>query len=112
VTELVELQKHYKKIAQHGVKLFAVSVDPPDASEALRQRLNLDFTFLSDADGEVLDLFNIRHRGARRDGADIAYPTQILIDRDGIIRWTYSSEFYRVRARPDEIFVALEELPD
>ncbi len=94
------------------MQLFAVSVDPPEAAEALRQRLHSDFTFLSDADGKVLDLLNIRHRGARpTDHGDIAFPTQVLVDKDGIVRWTYESDYYRVRATPDQIFAAIAALP-
>lgn len=106
----MQLQKHYGEIAARNVKLFAVSVDPPHASEALRQRLGIDFTFLSDPNGIVLDRLNILHRQGRRDGSDIAYPAQVLVDKDGIVRWTYVSEFYRVRARPEDIFAALDRL--
>jgi peroxiredoxin len=87
-----------------------VSVDPPEVSEALRRRLGLSFTFLSDPDGALLDLLNVRHRGARRDGADIAYPAQILVDRDGIVRWTFQSSDLRVRARPADVFEAIGRL--
>jgi hypothetical protein len=46
------------------------------------------------------------------DGADIAYPAQVLVDKNGIVRWTYTSEFYRVRARPEDVFAAIAALPD
>ena len=101
---------HYREIKAKGVELFAVSVDPPETSETLRQSLDVQFTFLSDPKGELLDLLNIRHRGARRDGGDIAHPAQVLIDKNGIVRWTYRSEFYRVRASPEEVFAAIETL--
>jgi peroxiredoxin len=101
--------KYYRQIEDQNVKLFAVSVDPPEASEALRKRLEAGFTFLSDRDGKVLDLLDIRHRGAH-DGRDIAYPAQLLVDRDGIVRWTYQSENYRVRADPERIFSAIAAL--
>jgi len=43
---------------------------------------------LSDSEGKVLDLLNIRHGGGRaQDDGDIAFPSQILVDRDGIVRW-------------------------
>jgi peroxiredoxin len=102
---------YYDRIQDGGAQLFAVSVDPPQTSEALRQRLEVDFTFLSDPDGRLLDLLNIRHGGGRNDKEDIAYPVQVLVDRDGIVRWTYESTNFRVRARPEEIFAALAELP-
>ncbi len=103
--------KYYGQIEAQNVRVFAVSVDPPDASAALRQRLQCDFTFLSDPDAKVLDLLNIRHRGGRgRDGADIAFPTQVLVDKDGIVRWTYQSDYFRVRANPDQVFAAIGQL--
>jgi len=104
--------KYYGRIQEQDVELYAVSVDPPESSEALRQRLECDFRFLSDANGEVLDLLGIRHREGRMDGGDIAYPSQILVDKDGIVRWTFNSENYRVRATPDEIFAAIDQLPN
>ena len=103
--------KYYRQIEAQNVRVFAVSVDPPDASAALRQRLQCDFTFLSDADGKVLDLLNIRHRGGRQmDHGDIAYPSQVLVDTDGIVRWTYQSDYYRVRADPEQVFAAIARL--
>lgn len=92
------------------MKLFAVSVDEPDASEALRQRLHCDFTFLSDSKGEVLDRLNIRHRNGH-EGHDIAFPTQILVDKSGIVRWTFESDDLRVRVEPEQIFTAIAALP-
>ena len=94
------------------MRLFAVSTDPPEQSEALRQRLDAKFTFLSDPNGELLDRIGIRHRGGNPEGGDVAYPTQILVDRDGTVRWTYQSGNYRVRAHPDEIFIAIADLPE
>jgi peroxiredoxin len=103
--------QYYRNVGQKNVRLFAVSVDPPEVSEALRRRLNLDFTFLSDPDGIVLDALNIRHReGRMQDGGDVAFPTQILVDRDGIVRWTYAPESYRVRARPGDVFAEIARL--
>ena len=88
-----------------------MSVDPPEAGAALRQRLHCDFTFLSDPQGRALDRLNIRHRGGRvADGGDIAYPTQVLVGKDGIVRWTYQSDNLRVRARPEQVFAAIAQL--
>lgn len=87
-----------------------MSVDPPAASRRLRDRLNSRFTFLADQDGVLLDKLGIRHRGGRNDGVDIAYPTAVLVDADGVVRWIFQSGTYRERARAEEIFAAIEEL--
>lgn len=76
----------------------------------MKRRLHADFTFLSDERGVLLDALAIRHRGGRGDGADIAFPTTILVDANGIVRWTFQSDTYRERARPDDIFAALQQL--
>ncbi len=87
-----------------------MSVDPPEVSKRLRNRLKSRFTFLSDPEGVLLDALGIRHREARDDGGDIAYPTAVLVDAAGIVRWTFQSDTYRERARPEDIFAAIAAL--
>ena len=87
-----------------------MSVDPPAASRRLKERLKSRFTFLADQEGVLLDGLGIRHRGGRNDGVDIAYPTAVLVDADGVVRWVFQSDSYRERARADEIFAAITEL--
>ncbi len=87
-----------------------MSVDPPEVSKRLRQRLQSRFTFLSDPEGVLLDALDIRHREARADGGDIAYPTTVLVDAAGIVRWTFQSDTYRERARPEDIFATIAAL--
>ncbi len=84
-------------------------MDPPDVSEAFRRRLNAAFSFLSDRDGVLLDLLNIRHVKGYL-GKDIAFPTAILADKDGIVRWTYEMAYGNVRLTPAELFEAIERV--
>jgi peroxiredoxin len=94
------------------VELFAVSVDPPETSKRLKARLNSSFTFLCDSEGALLDALGIRHRDSPGGYGDIAFPTAILVDSKGIVRWTYETDTYRRRARPEEIFRAIEQLSE
>ena len=87
-----------------------MSVDPPAASRRLKERLKSRFTFLSDSEGVLLDGLGIRHLGGRNDGGDIAYPTAVLVDGDGVVRWIFQSDTYRDRARAEQIFGAIAEL--
>jgi peroxiredoxin len=106
----VQLDRYYARIAELGVSLYAVSVDPPETSRRLRERLQARFTFLSDSQGVLLDALGIRHRNAH-EGRDIAFPTAVLVDADGIVRWTFQSDTYRQRARPEDVFAAIAALP-
>ena len=87
-----------------------MSVDEPKVSRRLRDHLAVEFTFLADTEGELLDTLGIRHQAARPDGGDIAFPTAILVDTSGRVQWTYQSSTYRERAKPDEIFAAIDSL--
>ncbi len=87
-----------------------MSVDAPAVSKRLREQLELRFTFLSDSEGELLDALGIRHRGGRADAADIAFPTSALVDASGTVRWLFHSDTYRERARPEQVFAAIESL--
>ena len=117
MTELGELRKSYGAIAERGVELVAVSVDPPEVSERLRRRLGLEIRFLSDPDGSLMDPLQIRHRGGRPGflapaagaaGADIFLPTSFLLDGDGVIRWIHRPDTYRVRASSREVLAAID----
>ncbi len=81
-------------------------MDPPETSKGLKERLKRNFTFLSETAGVLLDELNIRHRGAPGVG-DIAFPTALLVDSNGIVRWTYETDTYRTRARPEEVLRAI-----
>jgi signal transduction histidine kinase len=91
------------------VDIVAISVDPPHVSEAFRQRLNAAFTFLSDQEGVLLDLLNIRHMKGYLE-KDVAFPTAILADKDGIVRWIYEVTYGNVRLTPEELFAAIERV--
>ncbi len=88
-----------------------MSIDPPEVSRRLKRRLESRFTFLADPEGVLLDGLGIRHRGGRNDGVDIAFPTAVLVDAGGVVRWIYHSGSIRERARAEEIFAAISALP-
>jgi peroxiredoxin len=68
-----------------------VSVDPPATSRRVKERLKSRVTFLADQEGALLDALGIRHQGGRNDGVDIAYPTAMLVDANGVVRWIFQS---------------------
>jgi peroxiredoxin len=89
----------------------AISVDSPEVSRELRQRLGYTFTFLSDPQAEVIRRYDLLHAGAGEEGRDIARPAEFLIDSTGTVRWVNLTENYWVRARPDQFIEAAKSLP-
>ena len=98
-----------------------MSVEPPEVSEALRQRLGVGIRFVSDQRGGLMEALHIRDRDALppsfitqrpTDGAsrDIFMTTSFLVDEDGTIRWIYRPDTYRVRAPAREVLRAIDAL--
>jgi peroxiredoxin len=98
-----------------------VSVEPPEVSEALRRRIGVGIRFVSDRSGVLMDALGIRDRDALPgpfitgrpadgDGRDLFMSTSFLLDEDGIIRWVYRPDTYRVRAPAREVLRAIDAL--
>ena len=102
--------------------MAAVSVDPPEISEKLRRRLELPIRILSDVDGALMDPLQIRHDGGMppdriagevaklNPSRDLFLATNYLLDEQGVIRWIYRPDTYRMRASVDELIAAIDAL--
>jgi len=103
-----------------GVEIVAVSVDPPPITEKLRKRLDLPIRFLCDVDGTLMDPLHIRHDGGMppalvagevakiNPSKDLFLATNFLLDEQGVIRWIYRPDTYRMRASIDELIAAID----
>lgn len=98
------------QLAARGVRIIALSVDPPDVTENLRQKRKYTYTFLSDGKAEVILRYDLLHPGGGINRADIARPAEFLVDSKGIVRWVNLTEGYKVRATPDMVNKALDSL--
>jgi peroxiredoxin len=81
---LADYRDHYQEIQSAGVTLAAVSVDPPEKSEALRVHLSLPFPILCDTEHRVVKewgIYNAKERGG------IAKPSVFIIDPNKVIRY-------------------------
>jgi peroxiredoxin len=51
---LADYRNHYEEIRGLGANIVAISVDPPEKSEAVRRELNLPFLILCDTDRSII----------------------------------------------------------
>jgi peroxiredoxin len=72
------------------------------------RKLGFTYTFLSDPKTEVIQRYDLLHRGGGPHGADIARPAEFLLDATGTIRWVNLTESVTVRARPQQVLNAFE----
>jgi len=103
------LQKNLEKFEARGIKIVAVSVDPPDVTREHARKQGYTFLFLSDEKVEVIGRYDLVHEKGFRD-ADIARPAEFLLDSTGTIRWVNLTDDYRVRARAEDILEQIDAL--
>jgi len=104
------------------VEVVAVSVDPPEISQALRRKLDLPIPFLCDVDGTLMAPLGIRDDGGMppalvagavaktNPSKDLFLATNFLLDENAVIRWIYRPDTYRLRASVDELIEAIDSM--
>jgi peroxiredoxin len=107
---LRSFEERLEEFTARGARVLAISVDRPEESRELRREEAYTFTFLSDSGAEVIRRYDLAHEGAGPGGAVIARPAEFLVDSGRTIRWSNVSESVVVRARPEPVLKALDEL--
>jgi peroxiredoxin len=107
---LRSFQQRLPDFAARGITVVAISVDPPDINKRQSQKLGYTFPLLSDPNAKVIRRYDVLHPGAGPKGADIARPAEFLIDSNGVVRWVNLTENIAVRARPEQMLEALNQL--
>lgn len=71
----------------------------------------LDFTLLSDPEHAVIDRYGLLNQNDPR-ARPIPYPTTLVIDREGIVRWKFIEVNYKIRPTNEQILEALAEVQE
>ncbi|CAM5604885.1 peroxiredoxin-like family protein [Streptomyces canus] len=122
---LRSLQQHHEAITARGARLVAVSPQIPDESLTLREKHDLAFDVLSDIGSDTAkqyglafdlpdDLAGVYDKLGfdlqRVNGGHprtLPLPATYVIDRDGVIRWSFVDTDYTTRAEPADVLDAL-----
>jgi peroxiredoxin len=107
---LRSFQSKLSEFESRRIRVVAISVDRPEIDRRQRQKLGFTYTFLSDPKTKVIRRYDLLHAGAGPKGADIARPAEFLIDSTGTIRWVNLTENIAVRARPEQVLKAFNEM--
>jgi len=114
---LAELRSLLKP--NEAVKLYAVSVDSPEESRRLAEKIASDgrgelaFALLSDPESKTIDAYGLRdpaYAGQEKEG--IPHPAVYLIGKEGRVAWSRVESDYRKRPTNDEIRAALAALKE
>lgn len=102
-------QQKLPEFEKRGIRIVAVSVDPPETTREHVEKTGWAYTFLSDPKAEVIRRYDLFHPEGGQTG-DIARPAEFLIDPSGTIRWADLTESYWVRARPETVLGVYDQL--
>jgi peroxiredoxin len=107
---LRSFQQRLQEFEARGVRVVGISVDPPEVNQRQSQKLGYTFPLLSDPKAKVIRRYDVLHPGAGPKGADIARPAEFLIDSSRVVRWVNLTQNIAVRARPEQMLEALNQL--
>ena len=102
-------QQRLSDFTARGIRVVAISVDPPDVSKRHCQKMGFTFPVLADPKTDVIRRYDLLHRQAGPHGTDIARPAEFLIDSSGTIRWVNLTDNAAVRARPEQVLHAFDQ---
>ncbi|MFT4572317.1 MAG: peroxiredoxin [Hyphomicrobiaceae bacterium] len=111
---------------EYGVTVVALSKDTPELAQAHHERDGLKFDLLCDPDLSIIKRFGLLHEGAAEFATfylpgnfplgypvgfkQMAIPTTLLLDEQGIVRWIDQAEDYRLRGDRTRTEEALREV--
>ena len=103
-------QQRLSDFDARGIRVAAISVDTPEINRRQIQKLGFRFLLLSDTQAQVIRCYDLLHPGGGPRHSDIARPAEFLIDSTGTILWANLTESLAVRARPEQVLKALDEI--
>jgi peroxiredoxin len=109
--ELAELTARADDFRRAGVDTVAISADPVERSKMLAEFLRTKIPLLSDTGESILAPLGLvqHHRNAEPDNA---IPAFFIVDRNGIVRWIFTSPYYRELPREDTVLDAAKSVID
>jgi peroxiredoxin len=100
-----------------NVQLYAISIDPPEVSKKLTEKIAadghgpIDFSLLSDPGHRIIDMYGLLDPAYRgQDVYGIPHPAVYVIDKTGRVSWEKIESNYRERPVNAEIRTALDAL--
>ncbi len=107
--ELAELTARAGDFRRAGIDTLAISADPIERSKMLAGFLRTKIPLLSDSGESILAPLGLvqHHRNAEPDNA---IPAFFIVDRNGVVRWIFTSPYYRELPRPDTLLEAAKSV--
>ena len=114
--QVANLTKVYKEITDSGAKLILITPKPLDTTRRVANIFGVDFQFwLDDSLKVAKQLGLVLEAGVPDDyrkeyGEDTVWPTSLVVDANGVIKFTELSRFIVDRPNPEKLLKVLRDL--
>ena len=110
-TEMCALRDRIDQFGSMNAEVIGITVDPPFAQSAWKAANNVNYTFLSDYNREVVNAYDVALNGlAGMQGYVAAKRAVTIIDKDGVVRYHWVSESPGVEPDYAEVQAAVAAL--
>jgi peroxiredoxin len=106
--ELGQLESHHDEFAKRHTRVIAVSVDDLDDSKKTKQKFP-NLTVVADHGHKLVDAVAVLHAGAGGHGEDVAAPTTIFVDKNGVVRALFRPTNVANRLSPSEVLAMVDQ---
>ncbi len=117
MAQIRELAKEYQQIEEKGAKLIFISPQSAKHTESLAKKFDIPATFLIDENlnaSKELGLFNAYGTPFGMEvlgySTDNVYPTLVITDSNGIVRFINMTDNYRLRPEPSSYIKLIDEV--
>lgn len=116
MAQIKEVATQYKKLSSLGARVVLCAPQPEKNTQALADKFNVPFIFLTDVDNRAAQALGIEMKNGLPAGMemlgyekDTLYPTVIITDDKGRIIYSDLSNNYRIRPDPGDFIKVLNE---
>lgn len=109
---LMDFADIYSRFEPLGAELIALSVDPPETSRDLRNKLKLPFTLLCDTDFEVAQSYGVYRSDDTEGPQPHGEPAVFILDADGNLAYSQVQTGPKGSANPADLALVLLYMRD
>lgn len=111
-TQLLELDKNYKKFTDYGYEVVSISYDNVDVLKKFTTKHNPKITLLSDPASESIRAFGLLNENIAKgtNAYGIANPAIYIVSKDKKVQKYIAEEGYKKRPSAEAILAALKKL--
>ncbi len=110
--QLMDFADNYSRFEPLGAELIAISVDPPETSRELRDKLKIEFTLLCDSDFKFAESYGV-YRSDDKDGPQPhGEPAVFVIDTGGNLAYSQVQTGPKGSANPADLALVLLYMHD